>query len=97
MVKLNVSGAMFGSHLDEMMLFRWIETLAEQGCVAFSDGVHIGLRSRRIKRECLLELIALFRRFDLDMRQLAVFESDKNRRWFRDPRKYWHSQVFGAA
>jgi hypothetical protein len=31
------------------------------------------------------------------MRQLARFETEKNRSWFWDPEKYWHRAVFGHS
>jgi len=40
--------------------------------------------------------MALCRRYGVDMRQFAKFETDDNRVWFRDPEQYWHDAVFGA-
>jgi hypothetical protein len=31
------------------------------------------------------------------MRQLAKFETAKNRDWFRDPETFWYRGVFGRA
>jgi hypothetical protein len=43
----------------------------------------------------LLELVAFFRRYAIDMRQLARFGTSARRAWFRDPKMAWHRRVFG--
>ena len=50
----------------------------------------------RISKASLYDLLALFSRYGISMRQLAQFENDANSSWFRDPVKYWHKDVFGA-
>ena len=46
----------------------------------------------------LRELIALFFRYDVNMRSLAAFQTDRNAKWFAENRKaFWHSRVFGKT
>jgi len=49
---------------------------------------------KRLSNAALRELIALFRRYHIDMSQLAQFRSDTNREWFADPRSFWYQSVF---
>lgn len=77
---------------DETSFFGWLRRL---GCVASVRGdghdLVIGLRSPPDDAD-LRELIALFFRYDVDMRQLARFG---DRGWVRNPAAYWHRRVFG--
>jgi hypothetical protein len=60
-------------------------------CVESCDGDGSG----RGLVDDLRQLLAVCRRYGVDMRQLAKFETAKNRDWFRDPKSYWHQAVFG--
>ena len=76
----------------------WLDKL---DCVADYRGhgvdLLIGLKSHELDDTSLRELLALFRRYSVEMSQLAAFESDANRAWFRDSRAYWYSKVFGHS
>lgn len=50
----------------------------------------------RISKTSLYDLLALFSRYRIPLRQLAALENPANSAWFRDPIKYWHREVFGA-
>jgi len=91
------TGVIFYSQNDERAFFEW---LARIPCVASyaGDGVR-GLLvrlKRRPGKDDLRQLLALCHRYGVDMRQMAKFETDDNRVWFRDPEKYWHEAVFRA-
>lgn len=44
----------------------------------------------------LRELLALFYRYKIDMKQLRVFLNEQNKEWFYGrPKGYWHYRVFG--
>jgi hypothetical protein len=58
-------------------------------------GVWLSSSKRRPGKDDLRQLLAVCRRYGVDMRQLAKFETAKNRDWFRDPKSYWHQAVFG--
>jgi len=93
------TGVTFGHQADERAFFEWLERIP---CVASIEGwggatgpgLLVKLK-RRPGDDDLRQLLALCRRYGVDMRQLARFETEKNRPWFRDPNKYWHSAVFG--
>jgi hypothetical protein len=91
------TGVYFYHQNDERTFLEWLGRIP---CVARYEGE--GRRGlvvylKRIPRQDeLRELLALCQRYGVNhMRQLAKFETAKNRSWFRDPRKYWYSAVFG--
>lgn len=92
MIYLDCSGIYYGSPLDETHLFKWAQEIP---CFVRWDGDTLVVRSRRISRASLRELLALFSRYDIPMAQLAQFKSSKNAVWFAAPNKYWHKEVFG--
>ncbi len=47
------------------------------------------------ERDDLWQLLALCHRYRIIMRQLAKFETAKNRSWFCGPKMFWHKAVFG--
>ena len=90
------TGVRFYHASDERAFFEW---LARIPCVKSYAGdgkrglvVHL---KRRPGRDDLWQLLAICYRYGVDMRQLAKFETAKNRDWFCDPQKYWHRAVFG--
>jgi hypothetical protein len=91
MVRLKCSGVRFGSQLDEKHLFEWA---AEISCFLRWEQDTLVVRSRNISREALYDLIALFWRYQIPMKQLAQFENQRNSNWFRNNGMYWHEKVF---
>lgn len=68
MVRLDCSGVRFGSPLDEKHLFTWASEIS--GFVRWEHDTLV-MRSQRISESSLRELLALFARYRLPMRQLA--------------------------
>ncbi|MFO1013748.1 MAG: hypothetical protein U1E50_08290 [Caulobacteraceae bacterium] len=90
------AGVHFFHPSDERAFFEWIERIP---CVSTvlgegPDGLIARLK-RRPGKDDLWQFLALFRRYGLDMRQLAKFETAQNRDWFRDPQMFWYAAVFG--
>ncbi len=82
---------------DERAFFEWLSRIK---CVKGFDGRGTTLfitLSRKPNDNDLRELLAFFYRYKIDMRQLARFENDLNRAWFRDRRAYWYRRVFGVS
>jgi hypothetical protein len=81
---------------DERAFFEWLSRIP---CVERYEGDgNWGLvvyLKRRPGKDDLRQLLALCHRYGVDMRQLAKFETAKNRDWLRDPKSYWHQAVFG--
>ncbi len=94
-VDLVASHVHYLSEEDEEAFFRWLETIP---CVARVKGIgaelHLTVKLREVTDERLREILALFYRYDVDMKQLAVFRNDVNASWFSRSTAYWYSRVF---
>jgi len=94
MVRLDCSGITFCSQLDERHLFEWAMQIP--GVVRWEQDVLV-VRSLSISQASLRDLLALFSRYQIPMRQLAQFRNSRNEEWFAAPQMYWHTKVFGVA
>jgi hypothetical protein len=86
----------YWSHRDEAAFFAWLQAIP--GVVNYQGtgtDLVVTLKSKRLSRVALWELIALHTRYRLPMRSLAQFETPTNRSWFRSKKMHWHSKVFG--
>jgi hypothetical protein len=93
--RLVAESVRYYSARDEQTFFAWINAIS---CVDHIDGKGTALTillSRPPTDDELRELVALFHRYQVDMRQLAGFLTDANQHWFRDQDAYWFRQVFG--
>lgn len=92
---LVATGITYYSPDDETAFFQWLDRLE---CVDRYWGqlrdLFIELKRKPTKTD-LQDLIALFHRYRVDMRQLARFETRSNRKWLRHPGAYWHAPMFG--
>ncbi len=93
MVYLDCSGVRFGSQLDEKHLFYWA---AEITCFVRWEQDILVVKSSRISEEALRDLLALFWRYNIPMKQLAQFRNTANEDWFAAPIMYWHKMVFAS-
>lgn len=85
----------FSQH-DETAFFDWLNRLE---CVAGFEGSgkHLFIDLERIPTDDdLRDLLALFHRYKVNMRQLARFDRPR-RAWFHNPKAYWYRRVFGSA
>jgi hypothetical protein len=90
------AGVSFFHQNDERAFFEWLERIP---CVSSvrgegADGLVVRLKHRPGKDD-LWQLLALCRRYGIDMRQLAKFETPQNRDWFRKSGMFWFAAVFG--
>jgi hypothetical protein len=92
------TGVTFGHLNDERAFFEWLARIpcVERYVGEGRRGLVVYLK-RAPRKDELREILALCHRYGVDMRQLAKFETAKNRAWFCDPIKYWHQAVFGMA
>lgn len=85
----------FYSQYDEVAFFEWIDKLE---CVKKYEGqlrtLYIEV-SLNVNEQELKELLSLFYRYKINMRQLSVFDQKKFARWFRNEDAYWYKRVFG--
>jgi hypothetical protein len=91
MVHLDCSGVWFGSQLDEKHLFEWAVEIP--GVLRWEQDMLV-VKSR-LSEASLRDLLALFSRYEIPMKQLAQFATPSNAKWFKTSDKYWHKRVFG--
>jgi hypothetical protein len=87
----------FCSKQDELLLFEWLKRIrAVRKVEGTRDSIvlHVG---RRISGSSLRELLALFYRYGIDMKQLAQFLTERNNSWFASPTAFWYKAVFGRT
>jgi hypothetical protein len=91
------TGVVFYHESDERAFFEWLERIScvERYAGEGSLGLVVYLKHKP-RKDDLWQLLALCQRYGINMRQLAKFENAQNRRWFGDPKMYWHEAVFGS-
>lgn len=79
------------------MFFEWISRIKGiKNTSAFYKTLLLHLKSDKLSDDDLRDIIALFYRYKIDMKQLQRFMTEKNRAWFHDTgRGYWYRRVFG--
>lgn len=93
-IELEIDRLVFRSQYDEDSFFEWLRKLR---CVEDLKGKGSSLFlliKTPVGNANIRELLALFFRYDLPMKQLAAFKTKKNATWFSSPRAYWSARVF---
>lgn len=94
-VTLRAVSTIFYSQYDEDMFFKWLNKIR---CVETFGGeietLNIAINKSKLTDIWLRELLALFYRYEVEMTQLRIFETEKNKHWFSEPEKYWHKLVY---
>ena len=94
MPTLKCSNTVFFSQLDEAMFFDALNKIsAIKKIEGRGSDLFLSVPSH-LSDKALRDLLGLFFRYELDMRQLAHFLTPKNRSWFRVRKKYWFKRVF---
>lgn len=84
----------YHSYLDEKYFYTWLEDIdCVDGVTYSSEGLKIEMNSDPTQGD-LLDLIALFYRYDLNLKIFTQFLDEDNESWLRDPRAYWHEKMF---
>ena len=98
MPSLPIHEGTFFSPLDEEAFFSWLSSIpGVRKIVGTPDGLQVSLRSAKLSEAALRDLIALHWRYQLPMRDLRTFMTERNAQWFRDRRAYWFEAVFGEG
>ena len=91
---LKCHDTVFYSQLDEDMFFGGLKKIrAVKKIEGRGPDLFVSVPSR-LSDKALRELVGLFFRYKIDMRQLAQFLTEKNRSWYQAEEKFWHKQVF---
>ncbi|MGA9530667.1 MAG: hypothetical protein WBQ73_02140 [Candidatus Babeliales bacterium] len=86
----------FYCYKDEEAFFDWIKKIE---CISQFSGkgktLYLHITTNPITDQDLDDLIGLFCRYNIDMKQLARFLTNKNKTWFYDNKKaFWYQKVF---
>lgn len=98
-IKLICKSVWFYSQLDEKYFFEWLQNIkAITRYDGIGDELYLYCKSSVISDQALRDILGLFYRYKVDMKQLAVFLNSKNKEWFfGNPKGYWHKRVFGIT
>ena len=95
-LELRADRVTFFSNADEKSFFDWLDGLSfVRRYEGHGRTLHIFVSPEEVDEAALRELIALFYRYNIDLRQLAVFNRADFDHWFRNKRAYWYERVFG--
>lgn len=97
-IKLICKSVRFYSRIDEDAFFEWISKVE---CIddfyGAGEELYLLIAAEELHDHDLRELLALFYRYKIDMKQLQRFLCPDNKKWFYDNKKaYWHKKVFGT-
>lgn len=88
---LVATGVRYLSQGDETSFFEWLRRIKCIQNVRGEGGSLLMELGEPPTDDDLRELIGLFYRYDIDMRQLAEFA---DRDWVRNPDAFWHERLF---
>ena len=96
MVKLVCKRVRFYSAFDEDVFFEWLKKISCASTVkGFGEELYIAIDKSKFTEMNLREILALFYRYNIDMKQLEVFLNDDNKSWFFDNKEaFWHRKIF---
>lgn len=89
----------FFCNKDEDAFFEWIKKIK---CIdeisAAGKELYLHICADYIHDQDLDDLIGLFYRYKVDMKQLKKFLTKDNKKWFYDNKQaFWHRKVFGES
>lgn len=94
-VVLNAERVVFYSMTDERFFFEWLAKMPfVLDVVGRGIVIEITIDISMVNEDGLRELIALFQRYRVSMRQLLVFDREEFSHWFRRRSAFWHKKVF---
>jgi hypothetical protein len=84
----------FCSMIDEELFFTWLDKIPSIVHVeGIGDCIHIFVE-KKITKNDLREILAVFYRYNIEMTQLQVFNCKAFSKWFPVPGAYWYERVF---
>lgn len=87
----------FYDEKDKEAFFEWIKKIDCIDKISSQDNeLYLYVCADDIHDYDLRELLGLFYRYKVNMKQLARFSTNNNKYWFFDNKKaYWHKKTFG--
>ncbi len=94
-ITLEADSIKYFSQYDEESFFEWLGKLS---CVKKFEGqgtvLYIDVDLDAVDEYSLRDILALFRRYNISMKQLAIFDRAEFADWFRNEKKYWYKDIF---
>lgn len=91
MIEVRASSVRFYSPMDEDAFFDWLGKIQSIKEVYGEDrDIVLSFSGDEVSDADLHELIAVFRRYDIDKRRLRSLVNDKNQEWVRS----WEADIF---
>lgn len=85
----------FYSRADEAAFFSWLNGIPEvKSVTGVGRELHIELSNNVFSEASLRELIALYFRYNGNMKELAKFVTPENESWLKNKEAYWFASVF---
>jgi hypothetical protein len=96
MKKITIREIDYFSERDENIFFTWLNEIPaivkKQG---IANNLHLHIDQKKLNETGLRELLALFQRYGIDMKQLKTFLNEDNKGWFFENKEaFWHQRVF---
>lgn len=94
-VELEAREVAFFSECDEHAFFAWVAKIpCVDECVGRGFSIFLMVDSQKITEGEFRELLSLFKRYGVEMKQLSVFDDDRFSSWFRQRDAFWYSEIF---
>ena len=97
-IVLQAKRVWYYSKNDEAAFFEWLDKLS---CVEKYEGeadvLNVHVNETLVDEYSLREILSLFFRYSVDMKQLRVFDKEEFSEWFRNPHAYWFKAVFEST
>jgi hypothetical protein len=97
-MKISCIESVYFSASDERAFYQRLKQLPELKNISGSlDRIELDFDDP-LSEESLRELLALFHRYDMDMRPLGIFLCEANREWFYERKlTYWHRKIWNVT
>jgi len=95
MLKLEIESLRFYSRLDEDAFFaRLSKTSGVVSVEGFLRMINVSVDPSAVDEDAMRELISLFQRYGIDMRQLRELETEEFSSWMRNRSAYWFKSMY---
>ena len=95
MIEIRASKVLFYSQIDEDNFLTWIKSIASiKESYGDVEDIILVFKDPFIPDFDLRELMSLYSRYDICMKDLKLFLNDENSHWFLDKKMYWFSRIF---
>ena len=85
----------FYSRADEAAFFSWLKSIPEvKSVTGVGRELHIELSNDVVSETSLRELLAIYSRYNGNMKELAKFVTPENESWLKNKESYWYASVF---